>query len=86
MAQGVEGWHDESVAELSPWAFDVGPIRVPMQIWHGEQDRFVPVGHGRWLGDQVPGAELQISADDGHISLIERGVPLAQDWLASRFD
>jgi pimeloyl-ACP methyl ester carboxylesterase len=86
MAQGVEGWHDESVAELSPWAFDVGTIRVPMQVWHGEQDRFVPVSHGRWLGDQVPGAELQISADDGHISLIERGVPLAQDWLASRFD
>jgi pimeloyl-ACP methyl ester carboxylesterase len=86
MAQGVEGWHDESVAELSPWAFDVGTIRVPMQVWHGQQDRFVPVSHGRWLGDQVPGAELQIIADDGHISLIERGVPLAQDWLASRFD
>jgi pimeloyl-ACP methyl ester carboxylesterase len=85
MAQGVEGWHDESVAELAPWGFDVGTIRVPVQIWHGRQDRFVPASHGRWLADHVPGADLQISDDDGHVSLIERVVPLAQGWLASQF-
>jgi pimeloyl-ACP methyl ester carboxylesterase len=73
------------VAELAPWGFDVGTIRVPVQIWHGRQDRFVPASHGRWLADHVPGADLQISDDDGHVSLIERVVPLAQGWLASQF-
>ncbi len=79
---GVEGWHDESVAAFEPWGFDLGSIEVPVQVWHGEQDRFVPVGHGRWLAERIHGADVHISASDGHVSLIGSRVPQVQGWLA----
>jgi pimeloyl-ACP methyl ester carboxylesterase len=82
LEQGVEGWHDESVSAFEPWGFDLGSIEVPVQVWHGEQDRFVPVGHGRWLAQRIPGVDARISASDGHISLIGSGVPKVQGWLA----
>ncbi len=83
---GVEGWHDESVADLGDWGFSVSDIRIPVAIWHGGQDRLVPIGHGRWLAEHVPGAEFHYDADLGHGSLIERRVPDAQAWLASFAD
>jgi pimeloyl-ACP methyl ester carboxylesterase len=83
MAHGVEGWHDESVADLGDWGFSVTDISVPVAIWHGGQDRFVPIGHGRWLAEHVPGATFHYEPDLGHGSLIERRIPDAQAWLAS---
>jgi pimeloyl-ACP methyl ester carboxylesterase len=83
VAPGVEGWHDESMAELGDWGFAVDDIRVPVAIWHGGEDRFVPIGHGRWLAEHVPGAEFHYESELGHISMIERRVPDAQAWLAS---
>ena len=82
VAPGVEGWHDESVADLSDWGFSLDDIRVPVAIWHGEQDRFVPIGHGRWLAEHVPGAEFHDEPELGHVSLIEQRTPDAQAWLA----
>ena len=84
-AQGVEGWHDESVADLGDWGFSVAEIRTPVTIWHGGQDRFVPIGHGRWLAEHIPGAVFHYEPDLGHGSLIERRAPDAQAWLAASF-
>jgi pimeloyl-ACP methyl ester carboxylesterase len=50
-------------------------------IRHGEQDRFVPPAHARWLADHIPGAELQITAEDGHLTLYEHAIPGVNDWL-----
>jgi pimeloyl-ACP methyl ester carboxylesterase len=84
VANGVEGWHDESVAELGPWGFELGSIGIPVLLWHGEHDRFVPVGHGRWLAERIPGVEAHISGDDGHITLIGNRVSTVHAWLAER--
>ncbi|HEY0390044.1 MAG TPA: alpha/beta hydrolase [Gaiellales bacterium] len=84
VANGVEGWHDESVADLGDWGFRVDAVGVPVQVWHGGEDRFVPGAHGRWLAAHIPGAELHFHPELGHISLIERCVPEVQAWLAAR--
>jgi hypothetical protein len=42
----------------------------------------VPVGHGRWLGEHVRGAELRLCPDDGHLSLGETQMPLIYDAIA----
>jgi pimeloyl-ACP methyl ester carboxylesterase len=78
---GDEGWWDDGVAQLSPWGFDVEEIGVPVQVWHGAQDQFVPFQHGQWLAEHIPGADPHLTAADGHVTLINGRVPEVHAWL-----
>jgi pimeloyl-ACP methyl ester carboxylesterase len=80
LAAGDQGWRDDGVSHVTSWGFDLRDIRVPVKIWHGRQDRFVPVQHGQWLAASVPGAEADISDHDNHLSLIGR-IGEIHDWL-----
>jgi pimeloyl-ACP methyl ester carboxylesterase len=51
-----------------PWGFDVGEIRVPTRIKYGLTDVLVPRQHGEWLARNVPGAEVVIDEEGGHIA------------------
>jgi pimeloyl-ACP methyl ester carboxylesterase len=84
LSPGDQGWWDDGAAKLTSWGFDLGGIRVPVKIWHGRQDRFVPVQHGQWLAASVPGAEADISDRDGHLTMIGR-VGEIHDWLLGHF-
>jgi pimeloyl-ACP methyl ester carboxylesterase len=81
---GVDGWLDDDLAFLRPWGFDVGAINRPTLLLHGEDDRFVPVSHGRWLAARIPGVEARIGAGDGHLTLVERRLREVNDWLLAR--
>ena len=70
---------------MSPWGFDLASIRVPVLVWHGEQDLFVPFAHGVWLADHVPGAEARLEPDDGHLTIGERHIGEIHTWLLDRF-
>ena len=67
------------------WGFAVGSIRVPVLVWQGEQDLMVPLGHGRWLAEHVPGAEARITWEDGHLTILERHIGDVHAWLLERF-
>ena len=54
---------------MRDWAFDLAAISVPVSIWHGGQDRFVPYAHGEWLAEHVAGASPHLHPDHGHLSL-----------------
>jgi pimeloyl-ACP methyl ester carboxylesterase len=82
---GAEGWMGDSVAQISPWGFDVESIDVPVQIWHGEEDRFVPPSHGRWLGSRIPQADVHIPSNEGHLSIFSDRVPEIHRWLCDHF-
>lgn len=83
LAPGVDGWVDDDLAFAQPWGFDPGSIRRPVLLLQGEDDRFVPGSHGHWLAARIPGVEARITADDGHITLIERHMHEVNDWLLS---
>jgi pimeloyl-ACP methyl ester carboxylesterase len=81
---GGDGWLDDDVAFVTPWGFDVASITVPVLLWQGEQDRFVPRAHGEWLAARIPGVDARFTADDGHLTLAVRRVPEAHGWLLER--
>lgn len=84
LAPGDEGWWEDGVAHMEPWGFSFSDIRVPVQLWHGAQDRFVPVQHGEWLAKQIPGVDAHINETDGHLTLFNR-VPEVHEWLLEHF-
>ena len=58
---------DDDLAILAPWGFDVSEIRVPTRVIYGDDDVLVPRRHGEWLAENVPGAEVVVEQDIGHI-------------------
>ena len=82
---GDAGIRDDNLSVILPWGFDPAEVRVPVQVWHGGEDRFVPFSHGQWVAKRVPGAEAHLLPDEGHLSLWLRHVPEVHRWLASRF-
>jgi pimeloyl-ACP methyl ester carboxylesterase len=84
LSTGIWGWFDDDIAETKPWGFDVSQIEVPVSVWHGGQDRFVPPAHGEWLASAIPGARAQFRADEGHFSIVDTKFgDLVEDLLAN---
>jgi pimeloyl-ACP methyl ester carboxylesterase len=81
---GVEGWIEDDLAFVAPWGFELDEILVPVLLWHGVHDRFVPFAHGRWLSERIPGVEARLTDEDGHLTLSERRVPDVHAWLLER--
>ena len=69
-AHGVHGVTDDVLAFTQPWGFDVSALTCPVTVWHGTADESVPVGHGRWVVDRVPGAEGHFIDGQGHVSIL----------------
>lgn len=69
VSRGYVGYLDDNLAQARDWGFRVADIRVPVVIRHGELDKLVPVAHGRWLANAIPGARSVFPADAGHGSV-----------------
>jgi pimeloyl-ACP methyl ester carboxylesterase len=51
---------------VRPWGFSVASLTVPVHLWHGDADAFVPVGVARYLAGRIPNARLIVYAGEGH--------------------
>lgn len=85
LAPGGEGWWDDGISQLRPWGFSFDEIRVPVQLWHGRHDQFVPFQHGEWLASHIPGVEAHLTSEDGHTTLLQNRVGEVHAWLLERF-
>jgi pimeloyl-ACP methyl ester carboxylesterase len=80
---GVEGWTEDDIATFHfPWGFDPADIRIPVKIWHGTDDTFVPCGQGRRLAQRIPAAQADIRDGDGHMRVMAERVGDVHGWLA----
>jgi pimeloyl-ACP methyl ester carboxylesterase len=80
MRAGPGGLIDDDLAYVNPWGCEPAQIHAPTLLMHGGADRVVPSSHSRWLADRCPAAELRLSKDDGHISVLN-GAVAAMHWL-----
>ena len=49
--------------------FEIEDIEVPVFIWHGECDSTSSVAVARMLAERIPGAQLHVLPDEGHLSM-----------------
>jgi pimeloyl-ACP methyl ester carboxylesterase len=83
LAPGDEGWAGDDIAVFrSPWGFDPASIAIPVRVWHGLDDHFAPVEHGRWLANNIPGAHAELREQDGHLKVAAEGIGEIHEWLA----
>lgn len=85
MPESADGWVDDDLAFTADWGFDPAAIERPVLVVHGGDDRFVPIAHGRWLAERIPGAERWLDDRNGHLTLFESRVLEVHDWLRERF-
>ncbi len=85
MPETTDGWIDDDLAFTRQWGFELAQIDRPVLVVHGADDRFVPIAHGRWLAERIPGAEVWLDDENGHLTLLDRRVLEAHDWLRERF-
>jgi len=84
IGSSADGWLDDDVAFVTDWGFDVSSIHVPVLVWQGRQDRFVPYGHGVWLAEHIHGVDARLTSDDGHMTLARRRIPAVHSWLRNQ--
>jgi pimeloyl-ACP methyl ester carboxylesterase len=80
LRDSAAGWIDDALAFCAPWGFNLADIKVPVLLWHGQNDVFSPAAHARWLADQIPGAIMSIRPDTAHFGALEV-VPDVLSWL-----
>jgi 4,5:9,10-diseco-3-hydroxy-5,9,17-trioxoandrosta-1(10),2-diene-4-oate hydrolase len=51
---------------------DPGRVRAPTQLVWGDEDRLIPMAHGKRLARAIAGARLDIVPASGHMPFIER--------------
>jgi pimeloyl-ACP methyl ester carboxylesterase len=85
LPESTSGWVDDDLAFTRDWGFDLTRIDRPVLVVHGADDRFVPIAHGRWLAERIPGAEAWFDDENGHLTLLAHRVLEAHDWLRERF-
>lgn len=70
-AQGAKGPAYDGMVVRRPWGFRLETITLPaLYLWHGEQDKDVPVAAGRAIADQLTQCHATYYPHDGHFSLL----------------
>ena len=55
-----------------------------MYLWHGEDDRIVPLPMAHWVAGRIPGVRASYHPGEGHFSIVVRH--LAQIFDVLRVD
>jgi pimeloyl-ACP methyl ester carboxylesterase len=66
---GTRGPVTDTTLIARPWGVDLARIQVPVLVWHGVQDRNVPVECARYFARTIPQCKATFYPDDAHLSV-----------------
>jgi pimeloyl-ACP methyl ester carboxylesterase len=69
LRQGIGGAAQEAALYTRDWGFPLAAISVPVELWHGDEDRIVPQHHLSALAVAMPHASVNLLRGEGHYSL-----------------
>ncbi len=81
MRSGSGALYHDGRLYAKPWPFEVSEIRIPVRIWHGQQDENFKIDQARLLASRIPGAQF-FELEEGHYSLpLLHGSTMIQDLM-----
>ncbi|MGO9793545.1 MAG: alpha/beta fold hydrolase [Solirubrobacteraceae bacterium] len=63
---GVSGMLEDYLVYSRQWGFSAAEVRSEVQLWHGLEDRLVPIEHALALAASLPRCRLFLDPDEGH--------------------
>jgi pimeloyl-ACP methyl ester carboxylesterase len=72
LRQGSRAVLDDLRLFGEPWGFRLEDIKVPVELWHGEQDAQVPVAVGRQVARRLPDCRARVLPDAAHRWLVDQ--------------
>jgi pimeloyl-ACP methyl ester carboxylesterase len=69
-SSGYQGALDDARIYRSDWGFEISEIDKQVILWHGDQDKNVPIETVRYVADQLPNSSSEFKSAEGHLSLI----------------
>src|SRR3954453_6222718 len=69
VAAGLDGLVFDNLAWGGRWDVEPGSVQAPTALWYGDADAMVPMAHGRWYADRMPGAEVTVHPGEGHAAV-----------------
>ncbi len=70
--QGAKGPAYDARLYARPWGFRLADIELPVYLWHGEQDRHVPIGMARAVAQAIPHCRAKFFSKEDHLTVILR--------------
>ena len=80
--QGQAGLIGDWVADALPWGFRLADIRVPVDLWVGEQDPGRAPRDAPEIARRIPSCTLHTVPDEAHFVLIPRWREIVEQALA----
>ncbi len=83
LAQGVQGWMDESFAIFRPWVdINLAAVATSLTWWHAASDANAPLPAAQRLLAALPNARLvQFEDEQGHLAAYHREAEILDDLL-----
>jgi pimeloyl-ACP methyl ester carboxylesterase len=66
---GIRGVRHDARLYARPWGFQPQDIEVEVHLWHGREDKNVPVSVGSYMSHAIPNCHARFIEDQGHFSL-----------------
>lgn len=80
-APGPAGYARDTVLAMGNWTFDLATIRVPVDLWYGDQDTSHSPDHGESLAARIPGAVRHLLPGIGGAVLWTHAEPILRTLL-----
>ncbi len=70
LRRSTEGMASDARIYGQPWPFRLADLKVPLRIWHGEDDQVVPSSIATHYHAHCPQSILRLYPEEGHVSLV----------------
>jgi pimeloyl-ACP methyl ester carboxylesterase len=75
LRRSIAGVLSDARIYASRWPFQLSDVQMPIHLWHGTEDRMVPVAVGQHYARTLPRITASFEEGEGHCSVIFNAMP-----------